>query len=236
MFPSATAGAQGFLRVINHSRVEDYVSITARDESGAFHDLYMLVGSDETAYLNSDDLEFGNSAKDLLQGGGPGSDGWGPFEGTGPGSGDWHLYVSSLPEFEVLAYVRTADGFLTAMSDCVPRENDGAHHVATFNPARNADQVSLLRLLNPALNSHDHVAHITIITIRGLDDTGFMSDGVVQLSLGAGNARTITARELELGGASLERVSGPGQRQVAIDGGSQLRRHRGASRLRTGAS
>ena len=208
MFPAAGSGTQGFLRVINHSRVEDYVDIIARDEDGVSHTVYMLVGSSETAHLNSDDLEFGNPNKNLFQGsGGPGTDGWGPFEGTGSGSGDWHLHITSLSEFEVLAYIRTADGFLTAMSDCAPRREDGAHHVVTFNPGKNTNQVSLLRLVNPAFIA-DQVAHVTV---RGIDDAGSASAEAVELSLDAGEARTISALELELGGPGLRGSLGRGK-------------------------
>ena len=207
MFPAAVSDVQGFLRIINHSRVEDYVDIIARDESGVSHTLYFRVGGSETAYLNSDDLEYGNPDKALFQGrGGPGTPGWGPFQGTGSGTGDWHLFITSLSEFEVLAYGRTADGFLTAMSDCVPQGADGSRRVATFNPGRNTNQVSLLRLVNPAFYE-DHVVHVAV---RGLDDAGMASSGVVELSLGPGQARTITALELEQGAPGLHGALGQG--------------------------
>ena len=40
MFPAAGSGAQGFVRVINHSRVEDYVHIIARDGDGVSQMVY----------------------------------------------------------------------------------------------------------------------------------------------------------------------------------------------------
>ena len=43
--------------------------------------------------------------------------------------------------------MRHADGFLTSMHDVAPSAN-GVHRVATFNPASNDRQRSLLRIVN----------------------------------------------------------------------------------------
>ena len=47
----------------------------------------------------------------------------------------------------MLSYIRTGDGFLTAMHDTAPEGADG-HRVAIFNPGSNTNQQSLLRLVN----------------------------------------------------------------------------------------
>ena len=84
-------------------------------------------------HFNSEDLETGNLDKGLSG-------------GVGAGVGDWRLRVSSRLSLEVLVYIRTEDGFLTSMHDVVP-ETAAGHRVAIFNPGRNINQVSRLRVL-----------------------------------------------------------------------------------------
>ena len=76
-------------------------------------------------HFNSKDLEDGNAGKGLT-----GS--------AGPGQGDWRLELTSELDIEALSYIRTTDGFLTAMHDTVPVV-DGRHEVAIFNPGSNAE-------------------------------------------------------------------------------------------------
>ena len=40
---------------------------------------------------------------------------------TGAGDGDWRLALDGTLDAEVLSYIRTKDGFLTAMHDLAPR-------------------------------------------------------------------------------------------------------------------
>ena len=70
--------------------------------------------------------------------------------------GDWRLDLSSELDIDVLAYIRTTDGFLTSMHDVAP-ELEGEHRVAIFNPGGNPNQVSRLRLVN----SGDEDARVT---------------------------------------------------------------------------
>ena len=49
------------------------------------------------------------------------------------GSDDWRLELASVLGIEVLAYLRSTDGFLTTMHDVVERGLIG-HRVATFTP------------------------------------------------------------------------------------------------------
>ena len=94
---------------------------------------------------------------------------------------------------EVLSFIRTRDGFLTAMHDVAP-ERDGVHRVAVFNPGSNARQVSRLRLVNPG----DGAA---AVTIRGIDDAGASPGGPVELSVPARGALMVSAADLEAGTA-----------------------------------
>ena len=124
--PSAsdTLDREGFVRVINHSADAGEVSINAiDDEGGSYGPVVLSVGAGEAVHFNSDDLENGNAEKGLSV-------------GVGPGEGDWRVEFSSELDIEVLSYVRTADGFVTAMHDSVPSEG-GRHWVAFFNPGSN---------------------------------------------------------------------------------------------------
>ena len=188
--PSASAvGRQGFVRVVNHSKEAGEVTIEAFDDSGnAYDPVTLAIGADETLHFNSDDLEMGNPAKGLSA-------------GVGAGEGDWRLKLTSPLEIEVLAYIRTEDGFLTAMHDLMPAAGPG-RRAAFFNPGSNENQVSLLRLANP----RDEEA---AVTITGVDDDG-EAGGEVRVVVPAQGALTFTAGELEAGGEGLEGALGDG--------------------------
>ena len=191
LFPAASdANRQGFVRVINHSLQAGEVRIVAVDDSGhQTEPLTLTVGSDAAVHFNSDDLEQGNPDKGLNG-------------AAGSGVGDWRLELATDLDIEVLSYIRTADGFLTAMHDVVPNEDD-RYRVPIFNPGSNIDQVSLLRLTNPG----DAEA---AITIHGTDDLGDSTDRVVRTTVAAGASRTLTSEELESGGSGMEGRLGDG--------------------------
>ena len=109
-------------------------------------------------------------------------------------------------EIEVGAYIRTTDGFLTAVHDLVAVDGfTDSYYVPVFNPARNVNQRSRLRLVNPdPENAVD-------ITITGRDDAGVEGESAVKLTLEAGSARTLSAPELEGGGDGLSGEFGAGQ-------------------------
>ena len=152
--------------------------ITAFDDAGRESGpLTLAVPADGAVHFNSNDLEDGNPAKGLT----------GP---VGSGAGDWRLEIASDTDIDVLAYVRAADGFLTAMHDAVPAAGN-RHEVAVLNPGTNRNQVSSLRLVNPT----DGAASVTI---RGIDDLGALG-GEVRIAIAAQGARTFTAQELESG-------------------------------------
>ena len=193
MFPAASdaLGRQGFVRVINHSAEAGEVSIDAFDDTDRDYPTSTLtLAANETKHFNSNDLEMGSEDKGLTG-------------GTGAGEGDWRLLLSSDLDIEVLAYIRTTtDGFLTAMHDTVPLEDD-RYRVPIFNPGSNADQVSRLRLVNAG----DATAEVTI---RGIDGQGEQSAGTVSVSVSPGTSRTLTAQQLEDGADDLEGALGDG--------------------------
>ena len=94
---------QGFVRVLNRSAQAGTVQIHAVDDAGRrVGPITLAIGADATVHFNSDDLEGGNPSKGLS-----GS--------AGRGQGDWRLELETDLDIEALAYVRTADGFLTSM-------------------------------------------------------------------------------------------------------------------------
>ena len=143
---------QGFVRIVNRSDASGAVAVHAIDDSGQrFGPVSFVLNARATKHFNSQDLELGNVDKGFMS-------------GIGGGQGDWRLEIETDLDIEPLAYVRTADGFLTSMHDVV-LEADGSYRVPIFNPASNRDQASRLRLVNP--NDADAVA-----TLTGLDDSG----------------------------------------------------------------
>lgn len=148
---------QGFVRIINHSDQTGAVAVTATDDTGRSAEISFQLDAWETRHFNSEDLENGNAAKGIIA-------------GVGAGMGDWRLEIESALPLEVLAYVRTTDGFLTSMHDRA-RKPGRRHLVPTFNPGSNRNQVSKLRIVNTA------AAHTTV-DIVGVDDGGVESDEV----------------------------------------------------------
>ena len=192
LFPSASSPHwTGFARVINHSEGSGTVRITGIDDAGREHGPVELELEDRAAaHFNSRDLEEGNAGKGLS-------------DGLGDGEGDWRLRLESELAVEVLSYVRTGDGFVTAMHEGVPARGR-RRHVRFFNPGSNTSQVSRLRLVNPTGNEVE-------VTIEGRDDAGEPAPGgEVRLRLGAGEARDVGAQALESGGDGLDGSLGDG--------------------------
>ena len=197
LFPSQThPSGQGFVRVINHSNRGGEVSIRATDDSGmTVGPVTLSINAGKTVHFNSEDLEVGNTGKGLP-------------DGIGAGQGDWWLEISSELNIEVIAYMRTADGFLTSMFESVPGIGN-RHRVPVFNPGTNRNQVSQLRLVNPSERS-------VMIGIEGFDDDSVASE--VSISLPPGLALTATAQDLESGssvgwppGAAIDGALGDGK-------------------------
>ena len=192
LFPSASdPSRQGFVRIINHANRPGEIEISAIDDDGNRRGpLTLPIDARAALHLNSNDVENGNASKGLNT-------------GTGPGNGDWRLELASDLDIEVLAYVRTADGFLTAMHDTVARGDDGRYRIAFFNPGDNDRQTSSLRLVNAG---DDAVQ----ATIRGVDDKGTTPAEGVEIEIPAGTARTFTASELETGATAFDGALGDG--------------------------
>lgn len=191
LFPAASDAMerQGFVRVVNHGNTEAEVAIVARDGTDRdYENMTLSVGPNAAAHFNSDDLEAGSPAKGLTG-------------RTGPGEGDWHLELRSVAHIEVMSYIRMSDGFLTSMHDVASRLGD-RQRLAVFNPGRNRQQVSRLRLINRGPDPEE-------VTIRGWDDSGD-ERGPLRATVGAGRAVSFTAAELEEGAPGLVGELGQG--------------------------
>ena len=192
LFPSASdaLGRQGFVRVVNSGDAIAEVNVAAFDETHRdYEPLTLTIDAGHTVHFNSNDLEMGNFDKGLI-----GS--------TGAGIGDWRLELTSETEIQVTSFVRMRSGFVTSMHDVV-RRIENRYAVPIFNPGRNRNQVSQLRLINAG----DEPAYVKI---TGVDDTGRSPGGVVTSTIWAGTARTVTAAQLESVTTDLEGNLGTG--------------------------
>ena len=184
---------QGFVRVA--SLGTGYIDIDAWDDSGVHQDTDLYVQEGRTYHFNSIDLEEGNPAKGI-------------DAGIGEGEGDWYLQLSADFDFVVTSYIRTEDGFVTAMGNTlVPVDGSDfgaecAFEASFFNPASNTNQVSSLRIIE-----YDDVE--TDVRILGFDDDGDLY-GPVDLTVPASGTRTVTSQQLEAGGDGIRDSLGNG--------------------------
>ena len=186
VLPASNIEMEGFVRIINRSSRAGNVTINAIDDSGRrFAPISLSLASQQTAHFNSTDLEQGNPAKGLSG-------------GIGSGSGNWRLELSTELDTEVLAYIRTAGGFLTSLHEVAEDSTGGSleYELPFFNPASNRANVSWLRLANLA----DATATITISAWDDLGDPA--PGGNVRLTLPARTARMLSAQQLEGGTAA----------------------------------
>ena len=191
VLPASDTALTGFVRIINRSGQAGTVRITAIDDTGLrFGPVTLSLDAEETVNFNSRDLERGNASKGL------------PV-GVGDGSGAWRLEFNTTLDVATLAYIRTSDGFVTAMHNVAPVTGRN-HRVRFFNPGSNTRQVSRLRLTNPG-------SATARVEITGRDDAGDPAPGGdVGLTLPGEASRTLTAQALEAGGAGLTGRLGDG--------------------------
>ncbi len=173
-FPAAGVGRQGFVRIVNRSEAGGEVFIEAVDDAGVrVGPVRLQVGARRAVHFNSADLENGNAAKGF--GGGIGR----------PTAGDWRLDVVSSLDVEVLSYIRTEDGFVTAMHDIAPDAM-----LPFFNPGSNQRQQSTLRVVNTE-------AEPAMWVTGGYDDRGRWHAMAGSIKVRPQHALTLTAQALE---------------------------------------
>ena len=189
MVSASDSMRQGFVRIVNQSGESGTVRILAFDDAGPAATIEIPLAANEAIHFNSEDLESGNPAKGIA---GIGS----------PVQGDWRLGVETALDVLVLAFVRTGDGFLTAMHGTLQRDAQGRLAALTFNPGSNVQSLSKLRLVNTGDNPEE-------VRIAGVDDQG-NDAGPVTLTLVAGESRTLSALDLEEGAPGLTGALGDG--------------------------
>ena len=188
--PAAAGPYEGLVRVVNRSAKAGEVAIEATDDEGnRFGPARLSLDARQAVLFSSADLEHGNDAKGLAG-------------VVGPGEGDWRLALTSALDLQVLSYVRSEGGFVSAMHDLAPVATDGSHRVVYFNPASNRRHMSKLRLANDGEQA-------AAVTITGLDDRGAWSE-TVTLTVPAMSAATFTSAQLEAGGEGLAGSLGDG--------------------------
>lgn len=183
-------GWQGFVRIDNAQEHAQTVRFVATDDLGNTYDQSVQVSAGQTVHLNSEDLSYGNPAK--------GIDGVNALP-----EGSWRLCFKGLVGGAVTAYVRTRDGFLTdatmtVEASTICKDECPEWKIPVFNPARNTNQVSSLRLIN---NSDDPVP-ISIAGFREDGEQNATADGApmtVQGFIPVGEAVEITSQQLESG-------------------------------------
>ncbi len=182
---TANSAVQGFVRVINHTNVPGEVTVTATDDAGTtYSPLTMPLAARAVVHFTGSDLEDGNSELGLLNEMGA---------GTGSGEGEWRMMLSSATlDIEALSYVRASDGFVTFMNATAPKDENGDHVIALFNPASDTTQMSRLRLVNSSTTA-------TNVTVSGTDDAGLSPGESVKLTIPADAACEVDATALETG-------------------------------------
>ena len=188
--PGTSGEPQGLLRILNGTAESGTVEIHAIDDAGTrTGPATFTLGAWAAAEFTATDLQSGNVSRGLSG-------------GICADVGDARLLIDTDLEIVPLAYVRAADGTLSAMHDTVraaSTEGSGqyAYDVPLFNLSTEMVQASRLRLINAG----DEPASVTI---SGRDDSGAEAGGGnVTLTLAAGGAMTLTAQQLEAGDASI---------------------------------
>ena len=194
---NAPGGPQGMLRILNGTAESGTVEIHAVDDAGTrTGPATFTLNASAAAEFTATDLQSGNDSLGLTG-------------GIGTGVGDVRLLIYTDLEIVPLAFVRAADGTLSAMHDTVraASEDDSgqyAYEVPVFNPSTEMVRASRLRLINPG----DAEASVTI---GARDDGGAAATGGdVTLTLAGGGATTLTAQQLEAGHDSITGRLGAG--------------------------
>ena len=195
--PDTSGGPQGVLRILNGAAESGTVEIYAIDDAGRrTGPASFTLNASAAAEFSATDLQSGNAALGLTG-------------GICTNVGDARLQIVTDLKIVPLAFVRAADGTLSAMHDTVraePADGSGqyAYLVPVFNLSTELVQASRLRLINPG----DGQASVTI---GGRDDSGAEAGGGdVMLTLAAGAARTLTAQQLEAGDSGIAGRLGAG--------------------------
>ena len=198
LVPAGTSSEpQGMVRILNGTDESGTVDIYAIDDAGTRSGpATFTLNASAAVQFTATDLASGNATLGLTG-------------GIGTNVGDARLQIETDLSIVPLAFVRAADGTLSAMHDTVrgaSADESGQYHyeVPIFNLSTETTQVSRLRLINPG----DGAA---AVTIGGRDDSGAAATGGdVTLTLSAGGAQTLTSQQLEAGDTAITGQLGAG--------------------------
>jgi hypothetical protein len=181
--PARNLNQQSFLRFINRSAQAVDVELLGIDDDGqpaSLGDVTFTLGANRALQVTSQDLESGNPGKGLS----------GSF---GAGIGKWQIKVNSSAPIDAMSLIRTPDGFVTNLSDTVPKPAPGEYAVYFANPASNPAQQTFLRVVNRSKQSGP-------VTMSGIDENGALAPGGdLSFTLEPQQAVQFTASDLELG-------------------------------------
>lgn len=177
----ASGDPQGVLRILNSSAESGTVEIYAIDDAGIrTGPASFTLNASAAAQFTATDLQAGNTSLGLTG-------------GIGADIGDARVEIVTGLDIVPLAFVRAADGTLSAMHDTVrgaaTGESDGyIYEVPLFHPSTETIQVSRLRLINPGGTE-------AAVTISARDDAGaWARGGEVTLILAAGGVQRALRR------------------------------------------
>jgi len=182
--PGSNLRQQTFLRFVNPNNATTSVEVYGIDDGGNLskkEPFSFTLAANAAIQINAQDVENGNSDKGITS-------------NLCDGRGKWQYRIRSDNAIKVMGLIRTPDGFLTSLDDVVPKSgNDNIIYFA--NPASNTNQQTFLRIVNTSSSSGT-------VTITGVDDAGVTSTGTVSFSLGAYEAKQLTAQDLENGNSN----------------------------------
>ena len=179
--PGSNLDQQTFVRLSNPNATSTDMEIYAVDDTGQTSrrgPLTLTLDPEASVQLTAQDLEAGSLAKGL-------------DNDLCDGQGKWVLKIRSENQINAMGLIRTRDGFLTGMSETVPRKGN-RHQIYFFNPASNVNQQSFVRISN--LSSVD-----VNVSISGVDDSGTPGQSDLTLSLQPEQSVQLTSEDLETG-------------------------------------
>ncbi len=184
--PDISGGAVGYLAVSNPGDSAVTVTIAGVDDTGANApggDVTLTLGSGQSKYLSSADIEVGRSDTN------------GAF---GNGSGFWHLDITATSEINVQNFLYTLDGALNELTTPLTAEENGDYKVRFFTEPGASVFDTKLRLRS--LSATDGT-----ITVTATESSGTALAGSAIIDLPAGTAVEVTNAML---GAGSPPVSG----------------------------
>ena len=188
------------VRVVNRSPESAEVAIEAFDATDRAHErLRLSLGGHSSEQFDAMNLEQASSEKGLT-----GS--------TGSGEGDWWLELTSGSDIEVLSYVDTATGPLSALRGAAGVETDAGMRYEALLLSGAAGE---LRRLNAG-------GETVAVRVSGTDDAG-APGGEVEVTLAPWVARTLTASALAEGsGVRGALGSGTGSWRLSLESDGEI--------------